>query len=168
MKNINGFSLIELLIGILIAAILILTVGVLSSIAGSTFNKLNSEQQTHNDISYGLKLMQNRVRGAQSLVSKLSTKPNPPWVNQEELIADNAAFGIYQVAGNAQKDFVYLADKTDESKREIIFSSPDGNLGWTVNCNPNCTAATSVVVTISGTKNKVPFNMGTTILRRNP
>ncbi len=161
MNNKNESSLAELLISMIIAAILFLTIGSLSSIANSSYNKINKQKEIYNDISYGFKLMQNRVRGAVDTVKK-ETKPNPPWVGGEWLVADSAAFGLYKDLGNT--NFVYLANKNDESKRETIFSVPGDNLNWKVTCQPSCT---SLALTLSGNKDNIQFDMGTTILRRN-
>ena len=167
MRNKNGFSLTELLVSIVVASILILTIGVLSSIANGSFNKISSEQQTYNDISYGFKLMQNRVRIASSM-SKTTTKPNPPWVNSEELVVDNVAFGLYQASGGTKRDFVYLADKNDETNRETIFTVPDANLSWTLTCNPSsCSSPKSITLILTGKKDNIPFDMETTVMKRN-
>jgi prepilin-type N-terminal cleavage/methylation domain-containing protein len=189
MRNKNGFTMVEILMAMLIIAILVLIIGILSEIASNTYNKLNKKQQIYNDISYGLKLMQQRVRSSQSSVVKLTGKPNPPWVNGEEVtidtaivngISQNGGFGLYQASGTTQRDFVYLPDKTDETKREAIFSvygccDASNDLNFTVTCsssnpgNPNdCSlGVTAITVIISGIKEKIPFDMESTILKRN-
>ena len=67
MRSKNGVSLVELLVSIVVASILILTIGVLSDIPQKSYKKINSEQQIYNDISYGFKLMQNKVRASSIL-----------------------------------------------------------------------------------------------------
>ena len=159
MRNEKGFSLVELLVSIIVAAILILTTGVLSSIANRSYYKFNSEQQIYNDISYGFKLMQNKVRSAASM-SKITTKPNPPWVNGEQLVIGTAAFGLYQAAGGTKRDFAYSANGTAET--EAIFSVPDANLTLTI----DSISAKSVTITLSGKKDTIPFTIKNTIMRR--
>ncbi len=189
MKNNKGFSITELLIALLITAILVLIIGILSQIANSSYNKANLQQQIYNDLSYGLKLMQQRVRGSQSSVIKLTSKSNPPWVNAQELTIDtavvnggsqNVGFGLYQESGSTQRDFVFLADKNDETRREALFSvsgccDTSNDLNFTVTCdstnplNPSdcSTGVKSITVSITGQKNKIPFDMESTILKRN-
>ena len=192
-KSENGFSLMELLVSMICAAVLMLAVGVLSSMANSSFNKISSQQQIYNDISYGFKLMQNRVRGALGSVSK-STAPTTSWFNMsvsgtgtpEWLEVDKGAFGIYQSPGSTQKDFVYMSDKAADASvaanRETIFSVPDANLTLTVQCdcvrvssttyacsNPSCTnKPKSITMVLAGQKDNIPFDMESTIYRRNP
>lgn len=168
MKNRNGFSLIELLISLIVAAIIVLTAGTLSDIGLITFNKQSSKQAVYNDLSYGLKLIRNRFRNADSSSVKKNTAASSSWLNNTRLEINNEAFGIYKPNNSTQRDFVYLKDKSDESKREVILSVPEGDLDWTISCDTVCPSPDAVTIVLKGTKNKNPFHMETTIARRNP
>ena len=161
MKNRNGFSLVELLISLIIASILVLMVGVLSSIANSSFNKISSEQQTYNDISYGFKLLQNRVRASSTLSIAAASGS---WVSQRVSVSAGS-FGIYRntTSNPATREFSY----DDGTTREVILSVPDPNNSSTVLDLTATQNTNAVTVTITGTKNKIPFNIQSTVTRRN-
>src|SRR5690349_13746798 len=91
MKNIKGLSIIELLVSLVVSSIIILMVGVLSSIANRSFNKLNKEQSIYSDISHGFRLLQYKVRNAASLTAGTTLSP---WVTNEYFLIDSAIFGI--------------------------------------------------------------------------
>ena len=159
-KSENGFSLVELLVSMLCASVLILAVGVLSSMANSSFNKLSSKQQIYNDISYGFKLLQFKVRNSNSIVpgNKL-----PPWIANQHFLIDNGngVFGLYQTNA-AVTDLVY----DDGVHKETIFSVPQPG---TVSLSfPVAMTNQAVTISLSGTKDNIPFDMETTIYRRNP
>ncbi len=162
MRNKNGFSLVELLVSIVVASVLILTIGVLSSIANGSYNKINSEQQIYNDLSYGFKLMQNKVR-ASSTVS--ITAASGSWVSPRVSVSDGN-FGIFRnTTSLATREFSYDNGTT----REVILSVPDPNNSSAILDLTAVQTATSnaVTVTITGTKNNMPFNMQTTVTKRN-
>ena len=162
MKNKNAFTLVELLVSLIIAAIVVLTIGVLSSISNSSFNKINNKQQVYNDISYGLKLMQSKVRASSTLSI---TVASGSWVSQRVSVS-TGNFGIYRntTYNPARREFSF----DNGTAREIILSVDDPNnssaaLDLTATQNTN-----AVTVTISGLKNNIPFNVQTTATRRNP
>ena len=157
MKNKNGSTLIELLIGLIAAAVLVLTIGVLSSMANSSFCKLNREQQIYNDISYGFKLLQRKVRGA-SLIA--AGNKSAPWLNGQHFLIGSDAFGLYQTSATVT-DLVYDNGIT----KETIFSVPQpGTISLSF---PVAITAQSVTISLSGVKDNIPFNMQTTITKRN-
>lgn len=177
MRNKSGFSLVELLVSIIVASILILTISVLSGTANSSFNKLNSEQQIYNDISYGFKLLQNKVRVASSIAvgDRLS-----PWISGQHFLIDSGVFGLCQYsfsagqcqAGGTQTALVY----DDGVKQDTILRVPSsGTIALTF---PAALTSTSVTISISGniiisgltpdSQDNIPFNVQTTAMRRNP
>ena len=182
MRNKKGITLVELLVSMIVASILILTVGVLSSTANRSFKKLTSKQQIYNDISYGFKLTQNKVRASSGIGKVL--KPNgTPW-RSDKLVIGISEFGIYR--NGTSRDFVFIPDLSSETTQEKILSVPDSNdsdsnLVMSINCdctraspttyncsNSSCTVTPkSVTLVLTGTKDNIPFDMETTILKRN-
>ena len=161
MKNKNGFTLTELLVSIIIASVLILTVGVLSSIANSSYNKINNTQQIYNDISYGFKLIQNQVHVSSTLSI---TAVSGSWVSPRVSVGAGN-FGIYRntTYTPATREFSYDNGTT----REAILSVPDPNNSSSVLDLTATQSTNAITVTITGTKNNIPFNMQTTVMKRN-
>ncbi len=173
MKTRSGFSLVELLISLIVAAILVLTAGSLSSISLTAYNKEMNKQGIYNDLSYGLKLLRNRFRNAEASSVSKNTAAGNVWVGQTLLEIENQAFGIYQLNNSSPREFVFLADKSNQNKREVLLSVPGSDFSWTVECDPSDCGASgpgpkAVTVKFDGTKNKYPFHMETTVTRRNP
>ena len=164
MKNIKdkrAFSLTEMLVSIVVAAILVLTIGVISSISTGTYAGLTKEAQVYNDISYGFKLMQNKVRSSnnQIIISPVSS----PWVSQQLNVGANK-FGIYQ--NGSMNEFSYF----DGVKREVIFAVPSNqvfNLTFPLFSTDSATVRVDgEILRVDGEKDKIKFDMSTTILRR--
>ena len=161
-KNNRAFSLVEMLISIVVAAVLVLTIGVISSLSTSTYASLTNEAKAYNDITYGFKLMQNRVRASSSLGL---TAASGSWVSQRVAVSAGS-FGIYRDTTHspATREFSFDNGVT----REIIFSQPDPANSSAV-LNLTATPGTnSVTVTISWTQNNVLKNMSTVMLKRAP
>jgi prepilin-type N-terminal cleavage/methylation domain-containing protein len=165
----DGFTLAEMLISLIVAAVLILTIGAISSISLTVNKKLRTEASIYTDLSYGLKLMRNRARGAKSLKCQLV---GTPWVSDQLIFNNQGAFGIYKEAGSTTRDFVYLADKDDPTNREVILAIPDPEFNLVLKldddrvCVPDKTYK-NVTVTLDGTKDKIDFVLENTIMRRN-
>ena len=164
----NGFSLIELLISIIVASIIILAAGALSHMSLKSYYKSLSKQETYNDLSYGLKLMRGKFRNAEASAVRKNISASNIWVGKTLLEIGNTAFGIYQANNSAQREFVFLADKSNENKREVLLTAPEGDLNWTITCDPSCSGPNTITVVLTGKKKKNPFHMETTIARRNP
>ena len=172
-QNQNGFSLVELLVSIIVASIIILTAGGLSRISLSSFYKALNKQQIHNDLSYGLKLIRNRFRNAETSSVRINTSASNFWLDQKRLEIGNTAFGIYLTNNSRERKFVFLPDKSKEinpKDREEIAIIPDGDFTWTVTCDPSCPNPKALTVVFKRIKNNnpIPFHMETTIARRNP
>ncbi len=159
MKNTHGHSLIEFLLAIMIASILILTIGTLSTIGNSSYKKLNSQQQIYNDLSYAFKLLQNKVRVAKTLT--LTNQPSP-WISGKHFLIDAAIFGLYQTNASTV-DLVY----DNGVQRQTILSVPQPGTITLTFPSPGVTS-NSVKIEISGTKDNINFVEGTTVRRRNP
>jgi len=170
----KGFSLVELLVSLVVASILILMVGVLSSIGNKEYSKVMNTESIYNDISYGFKLMENQVRSSTSMT--IQTNPtNPPWESSRLLVKHKkivgavatfvqGAFGLYQASGSTTKALVYVPDTSIPNTFETILSiSSTETLNLTLTPNGN-----SVTVKLDGVKNNIPFAIANVILRRTP
>ena len=158
-KNKNGTTLVELLVSILIASILILIIGVISEISLGSYNKLKKQGDIFADVTYGLKYMQKKVREATSLSSAVAASP---WISSQVVI-NTGRFGIDQTttSGVTTKNFAYLPTS---GPREVIFSVNNSD---TLNMSIDSIVTNkSVKMTISGKKDKIPFNLTTNILKR--
>lgn len=182
MKNNNkAFSMVELLVSIVVASIMILTIGILSSISNRTYHKLDKEQTLYNDISYGLKLIQNKVRS--SITIPQISPFGGSWASQQLVMTNydddpakqvnfTSTFGL-QINGS-NRNFVYIADYTNNAwdKTEIILSLPNNNdniLTFTSGTNNSYKAEIKCPSTPGNTSNckdKIDFDISTTITRR--
>lgn len=164
LKNRIGVSLVELLVALLLCAVLVLSVGVISTISVRTTSKYKSEMDIYSDITYAFKLMQKHVREMDLTTDPLA--PAGAWVSQRLLInydsGKDCVFGLYQNAVTNSVDLVFLPDQSDVTKRDVLFSVPNP-AAVALNVSRNGSAYT---VRIQGTKNKIPFDMSTVILKR--
>lgn len=162
MKKDNAFTLVEMMITLVITTFLILAIVTSVNIGNRYYGKLCQETGIYNDIAYGLKLIANRVHTAQ--VFSISTGTSP-WSGQC-LVVGNEKFGVYN--SGASIDFVYLPNKNDESKREVILSvalNESLNLNFTDADYPTLKGS-AVKIKVSGTKYNIPFNFSETATRR--
>ena len=122
-------------------------------------SKLTNETGIQNDLFYGLKMMKNRVRQSDAVTTQAA---GGSWLSTQ-LICDNKyAFGIYQPAQNGPKYLVYLPDKTNVNNRTNIFNvaAPD-SISFDVTLSGRLTT-----IRVHGTRNSVPFDLGTSVQRR--
>ncbi len=159
--NQRGFTLVELLSGLVIGLIVILTLGIISTISQRSYQKILRESNLYSDVAYGFKMMQNRVRTASS--TSIST-PGGVWQG-DRLNISGQAFGICQADASATQNFVYMstADANCTNPEVILSVASTDTLGLTF-----ATAGTSITARISGSKSNMPFDMSTTIDRRAP
>ena len=159
MRKNSGTSLVELLVSLIVTSILILTIGVLSTISNTSYKKALTAADLYSEIAFGLKMIQNRIHKATTPITQPLAQASP-WVSNR-LIVDNEAFGLYD--NSSSWDFVHLPNKTNATTREVMFSVPKSNptpsLSFTVTGN-------SIVVSLSGKKNNVPFSFASKIIRR--
>jgi len=172
MRNTKAYTLVEMLISLVLGAILVLSMGAISSISNNSYRKVMAQAQVFNDIHYGIKFLQSHVRKASALYTETG---NGSWVSQK-LIVDHEAFGLFQ--NGAQVDFVYLPDKDDENQREIIFSvSSPGNVTLDFYKPPAVVGGAwpdvvvgdeleAIKAQLQGHKDRIPFDAATIIMRR--
>jgi len=63
----KGFTLTEMIIGMLITSILILTIGVMSSTGISSYSKLRKQAEAYNEIYSAVSFIEHSVRGAKNI-----------------------------------------------------------------------------------------------------
>lgn len=163
MKYDKGTTLVELMVVLAIGGLIISAAGSVTNIARRSHSKIARSATIYNDIAYGFKLMQRKIRESSNVVRN-STVTNS-WIG-EKLNVDNHAFGVYSHSGSSQRDFVYLPDKNVDSIRETIFSvfgSDLLNAVYTVNYALN---ETKVGINLSGVRSSILFNMTTTVKTR--
>ena len=162
LRSENGVSLVEVLVAMIIALVLLLSIGVISRISIRTHTKYCSETQIYADISCGFKMIQKHIR--ESSGANVDTPGALPWVGSRIVVVNgvgnNSVFGLYQNTDSV--DFVYLENIADENDREVILSVPNAD---TVTLTL-ISGAKLFEVQIQGEKGGVPFDMSTTILRR--
>lgn len=135
----RGYTLTELIIGMLISSILILTIVVMSTTAVSSHHYLSKEAEAYNDLYYGVDMIERSIRRAQD-VSVDTT--------QNILTADNFIFRI------DQGDLVYF-DTANSNKRNVIINGTGAtNLQFVPSsADPESyTAVISDTITLSGGK----------------
>jgi len=147
MKNLKGTTLIELLVVLIIGLTLLLAIGAISDIGKQTQRTLISEASIYNDIAYGFKLIQRRAHG-----SALYSEPPPAnWVG-DRLITGTERFGVYVHPGG--QDFVHLLGSG--VRRNILSVLTPDTLSFTPLVD---NAIDNADITLSGTKNGIPFSM---------
>lgn len=153
----RGFTSVELIVGLIVGAILVLMIGAISSIGNASFDKAVNESSFYNDAFSGI----NRIMflGRKAYEINISNTPDSNWKSQI-LELDNRAFGLYQPDG-AKIDFVFLNDKADLSQRDILVDDADS---LTLNL---VQSGRMVTVTLQGQKGKESINLSTSVMMRN-
>jgi len=164
MRNSKATTLIELLVGFLIATMLVLMIGSILAIGNTRAKRLRDESSISNNISYAYKFMHNRIRKAKNITQ--DTPTDPVWLGSR-LIVDNGsagmgALGVLQYSD--RKEFVYLPNKNDIGRKEVFLSVPrtgnnDINFNFTQDGN-------IVYVNIQGQYHNIPFFQNTSIAKR--
>lgn len=156
--NTHGFTMMELLIGILISSILVLMVGAISSISLRSYERMRQEAEVFNDAFHALSLIKHAVRN--SLVVSADQANNT-------LTADNL---IFQVNSQDANNLIYT-DTTDNSNHTIVEGA--GNLNFALTSpdarfiNINLSGEKLVPGYAEGNDKKVEFNLSTMVMRRN-
>ena len=149
----------------------------------TSHKKVGAEGILYNDIAFGFKLMQNKIRSARiitktplaAITPVLPGGTNCPWstgANQERLyfVKGDSTNEIRQVFGTCDtggvRYLVYVPDMDAVVKKaDIIFKAPGAGLNRFL-VTPNGSA--SMIIRAEGTKDKVAFDMSSTIWRRLP
>lgn len=148
-SNKKGFTSIELIVGLVIGAILVLMIGTISSIGTASFDRAMKESSTYNDLFSGLNLMKFVVRKAHTTDVALPFSGSP-WSSEDDiLIVDNSAFG----KEDATKSLVYVKDIGSPDQKNIILANAD-SLSLSFNKTDSL-----ITVSISGAKGRESFNI---------
>lgn len=153
----TGFTLVELIVGLAIGAVIILIIGVISSSGIGSYEKSQKEAEAYNDIFYGFSLIQRNVR--QALIVNADDTANT-------LTADNFVFrknGSDLIYTDTATTTDILILKTDTSLGETLdftVSPPSGKLF-------NVTLSGQKVINLGYRKVTVPFNLSTQAMERN-
>ena len=186
----SGVTLVELLVSLLIATVLVLTIGAISEISLKSYTKNRQRISTISDIYYGFKVVQKHIREAKTITqitsASLERTEDQLTVNSwqtpsKAMELDNGLIGVFRSVPTQSSylvpmcEFVYIPDKTkaiDSTNKDILIQVEDpGNscstLRWSILCDTtNCLNPRNVTVNIKGTKNNLPFNISTKIYKR--
>jgi len=135
-----GVSLVELQVSLLIASILVLTIGAIAGVSQTSFRKARYEASVYNDLTYVFKKIQSRVRSAVTEI------------DSEDI--------VLRQAGD-DKELVYFSQTGNE---EVLFSFKKyEELNLVIE-----NLQEKVMVTLEGIKDDVPFKLSSTVIRRMP
>ena len=146
MKNKQGFSLIELVSAMAVSSIIILIIGVISTVANASYQNLCKEAEVYSQVYYGLNMIQSNVRKGRNV--EVDTAQNTLTVDNYIFKKDN-------------NDFVYI-DTAHGNKRNVIVEGVYGLI-----FQPVVSGGNLVRVTLSGLKDKASFNLSISVMRRN-
>jgi len=152
MRKNKGFTLVELIIGMLVSSILMLVVGIISIAGHTSYEKLRKESEVYNDAYSGINLIQRSVHRAINLKIVEDGADST-------ITADNFTF---RVDGDSLVCDVDIDSDGTVDRTDIIISGVEGlsfELGGSVD--------NLVKITLTGTKDKVLFNVSASALRRN-
>ena len=158
-SNREGFTYIELMIGLIIGAVLILMIGAISSIGNASFDKAMKESSVYNDAFSGLNLIKFFGRKSHTMIT--TSNASKFGLSPGVLELDNSAFGL----GSNNKDFVYLNDKSKPGEQTVLIKDADV---LTLTLEPQDSSSTNMVtVTLHVKKQKEDFDLSTSVMRRN-
>jgi len=138
----KGFTLTELTVALVVGLMLMLVIGMISSIGYRTDVNVRREAELYNDIFFGFDLIQRRVREAQAVSATANT-----------LSVDNL---VFQSDGS---NFFY-ADTDDDTDHMILENGNGITFSPTVNDE-------LVTVRLQGIKQGFTFDLSAEAMRRN-
>ena len=167
MMNKRAFTLVEMMVAMVVAAILMIVVGKISDIATKSSTSLRQKAEMFSEIMYAYKYMQKYVREA-DLCTPVGQSGS--WIGSRlecssSLTGADSAFGIWNNAGTRQ--FVYVPDKNNTNVRDVLFEVkitgglPTNAFTFTPTLNSGM-----VNVRIAGNKDKIPFDITSSIKKR--
>lgn len=161
--TINGFSLVELQVALIVAVILILAVVGISQIGNQNYTKLCKESEIYSDLAYSLKMVRNKVRES-STVYVNHLPGDPGWVSGQYLVVDNGAFGLYKPEDQSEIEFVYVKNISDITSREKLFVTETGKDQNQIKFSEQNDVVK--VLEIEGRKGGIEFELPDVIIKR--
>jgi len=152
----RGFSLIELLIGIIVAGIVILMISAVGTIAYQSYNNLRNQSGVYNDSQFALQLIREGIRQSTSVPTIAGTCLT--------IVTAASTKYYYTMTSGTTKSLVYGSNACSSATNEPIISGVTST-GFVF--TPSVTGQL-VTVALSGTKNGVSFNYSMSAMRRNP
>ena len=149
MHKMNGFTLVEFEIALIIAIVIALIVGVFGDISLGSSNRARYEADVFSDLRYSLETIQHKVRGAQSLGVGCPGGLNVPCLIVDGTIYFGVKAGVGLVCRENADNILFMTGAGDN----IVLAVPT-------------VAADHVVVNLSGQRNNVVFDIPNTIKRR--
>jgi prepilin-type N-terminal cleavage/methylation domain-containing protein len=153
----QGFTLTEVIVGLVIGGVILLTICVISGTAFSSSENLRREAEVYNDVFFGFNLMNYACRNATTIAV--------------DRVNMTLTFGNSTFRTRNNRDFIY----SDAGGDHAIISEVN-NLNFSFQCldaggnwsNNNCSNASRIFrIILSGDKNAVVFNFSNDIARRN-
>ena len=173
MMNKRAFTLVEMLVSMVVAAILMVIVGKLSDIAMSSSRRLRKESEMFSEIMYAFKKIQKYVREEPDICDKVSPPgstgsnswngnilecpPNQP-------TQSGVAFGVWTGTAN-RRQLVYLKNKNSTATREVLFEIPTTGTN-SLTMTATLSVSGTMGVGIQGEKDKIKFKLKSTITGR--
>ncbi len=159
MNNQKAVTIIEMLVTLVVASFIMLNIGATLGLCNKYHASLFNQTGIQNDIFYGIKLMQNRIRKSESVTQQTASGY---WLSSKLICNNRYAFGVYQPSGSTTKSLVYLPDKNDETQRTNIFTvKASDSLAFDI-----IIGGRLVTIRIYGSRNGTPFDITSDILRR--
>lgn len=155
----NGFTLVELLVGLVIGAVLVLIVGVISETSVGSHERLRREAEIYNDIFHGFNLIKHSVRNGVN-VEVVNGTIIGDMVDKDNSFAVTGNFTLRE-QNNSDLIFTYTNISTSNTTNNTIIAGVDG-----LDFDPNQTPEL-ITVKLSGQKDRVNFNLTTEAMRRN-
>lgn len=159
----SGFSVAELMVGVVVTAIVILMVGAIGTIAVQSYNNLRNQSGVYNDAQFALQLVREAVRqssttpsiAGSSLTIVTASCPNIHfYIQGASLVYDH----------NCASSPTVIADPIISNVTGLTFTACNST------SNPCSTPVNGQViqVALSGTKHGVSFNYTIDATGRNP
>ena len=139
-KNKQGITLVELLVGLVIGAVVVLIVGSISKMALTSNSHIQEDAALFNDMAYGFKMIRKYGREATTIATASWSAPTGGVGVSAKIVITNTnatpttvAFGLFEPTGGTNRQLVFMPTNT-ESNFQILANLPDKDIDWTLTC----------------------------------